>query len=148
MCIFRTFCQWKCLAASFIYGRDESLEVNPQWDSCQAVCCKLVLTEIGKVSEVWDERKLHEKVKSISELFHFCLYGTVDWRFMPPSPHNPYVETRCPMWWYWEAEPLGGDKVMRMELSWMGSVPLEGQPWDRGTLSPSCEDTGRNLPED
>ena len=39
------------------------------------VCCELVLKEIGKVS---DERKLYEKVKSTSELFHFCLYGTVD----------------------------------------------------------------------
>ena len=44
---------------------------------------------------------------------------------MPPSPHNPYVETRCPMWWYWEAGPLGGNKVMRMALSQMGSVPYK-----------------------
>ena len=47
--------------------------------------------------EVWDERKLHEKVKSISELFHFCLYGTVDWRFchLLPTIHMLKPDAQC-----------------------------------------------------
>lgn len=47
----------------------------------------------------------------------------------PPQMHI-YVETKLPVWWCPEVGLLEDDQVMRVELPWMGLVPLQKRSWE------------------
>ena len=45
------------------------------------------------------------------------------------SPQNSYVETLTPKMMLLGDGPPGGDQILRVELSWMGLMPLYETPW-------------------
>ena len=45
------------------------------------------------------------------------------------SPQNSYVETLTPKMMVLGDGPSGGDQILRVELSWMGLMPLYETPW-------------------